>query len=345
MRLRAATNFALAHSMPYPCFPTLVLLVAASGFAHGAESLSLLDDHVVDPIPAWAFPGAGPQSPTKPPRDELLSVRGSSAQFTRAHVEDPFGPPDWRPELHGPPPSVVVHGRAPKLYACGYCHLPDGSGRPENASLCGLPAAYIEQQVAAMAAGQRRSAFGDSDAPSKGMGNIAREATRDEVAAAAAYFASVRVPPKQTVKEVNAIPAWHAAHYIHILDPGAAAGTTDARLIEPAEDVEAHERRDPRVGYVLYVPAGSIERGRQLATAGPSGPATSCFVCHGPALKGAATAPPLAGQFGAYVLRQLLAFQSGSRASPAAAPMKVVVAHLTLDDMVALSAYIASRER
>mgnify|MGYP002146481182 CR=1 FL=1 len=39
-----------------------------------------------------------------------------------------------------------------------YCHRADGAGGPENASLAGLPAAYIVQQMADMRAGLRRSA-------------------------------------------------------------------------------------------------------------------------------------------------------------------------------------------
>ena len=40
-------------------------------------------------------------------------------------------------------PDIVTHGRRPDVRACGYCHLPNAQGRPENASLAGLPAAYI----------------------------------------------------------------------------------------------------------------------------------------------------------------------------------------------------------
>jgi len=54
-------------------------------------------------------------------------------------------------------PEVVARGRKPQVHACGYCHLPDGQGRPENAPLAGLPAAYIEAQVAAFRSGARRS--------------------------------------------------------------------------------------------------------------------------------------------------------------------------------------------
>ena len=68
--------------------------------------------------------------------------------MTRTQALDSFNVPDWHPEEHPAMPDVVEHGRKPSVRGCGYCHLPNGLGRPENASLAGLPAAYIEQQVA-----------------------------------------------------------------------------------------------------------------------------------------------------------------------------------------------------
>jgi hypothetical protein len=50
---------------------------------------------------------------------------------------------DWFPQSHEPLPAVVAEPRGPGQAACGYCHLPDGTGRPENAKLAGLPQAYI----------------------------------------------------------------------------------------------------------------------------------------------------------------------------------------------------------
>jgi hypothetical protein len=43
------------------------------------------------------------------------------------------------------------------VFACGFCHLPNGLGRPENSSLAGLPASYIVQQVADFKSGARKA--------------------------------------------------------------------------------------------------------------------------------------------------------------------------------------------
>ena len=35
-------------------------------------------------------------------------------------------------------PTIVAAGRKPAVFACAYCHQPNGVGRPENANLTGL---------------------------------------------------------------------------------------------------------------------------------------------------------------------------------------------------------------
>ena len=78
-----------------------------------------------------------------PDPNEVLRVPGSSVTFMRSQLRDLFNPPDWHPDNHPPMPSVVSNGRAPDVRACGICHLPNGQGRPENASVAGQPAEYI----------------------------------------------------------------------------------------------------------------------------------------------------------------------------------------------------------
>jgi cytochrome c553 len=65
--------------------------------------------------------------------------------------------------------------------------------------------------------------------------------------------------------------------------------------------------------------------------------------CHGPDLRGTALAPPIAGRSPSYLLRQLIAFRIGTRATVAGAPMAAVAAWLGLDEMIAVVAYAGSR--
>jgi len=53
--------------------------------------------------------------------------------------------------------------------------------------------------------------------------------------------------------------------------------------------------------------------------------------------------PPLAGRSPSYLLRQLVAFHTGARATPVTAPMNEVASKLSLEDMVSAAAYAGSR--
>jgi cytochrome c553 len=101
--------------------------------------------------------------------------------------------------------------------------------------------------------------------------------------------------------------------------------------------------RDATPGFIAYVPKGSIKRGEMLAKTGDSGRTVPCATCHGEGLKGIGDIfPPLAGRSSAATARQLYDFKSGARDGRYAALMKPIVAHLTDQDIVDLTAYIVS---
>ena len=68
----------------------------------------------------------------------------------------------------------------------------------------------------------------------------------------------------------------------------------------------------------------------------------ACAICHGPGLKGLGDVPSLAGRSPGNIARQIYYFQTGDRGGPSAALMKAVVDKLTADDVIAISAYVAS---
>src|SRR5262249_46537893 len=109
----------------------------------------------------WAYPintpGAAPAAPAPADDGSPKHVPGSNVGLTQTQIRDLFNPPDWYPTDHPTMPEAVVHGRRPDERACGYCHLPNGQGRPENAGIAGLPAGYIMQQMADYRDGLRKS--------------------------------------------------------------------------------------------------------------------------------------------------------------------------------------------
>jgi len=286
-------------------------------------------------VPSWAFPI---HPPDPPGADSVTPLRipGSRLAFTEAQANNVFFVMDWYPNAHPVMPDIVARGRQPAVPACGYCHLADGAGRPENAMLAGLPPAYIMEQVADMKSGARRSAWLGNAAdmpPSARMAAVASAATADEVAQAAHYFATLRPRQRARVVESAEVPRTTVGRGLYFRAAGGGVEPLGQRLIEITEDAERHERHDPYVAYTAYVPPGSIVHGHTLASA-------VCMTCHGNDLHGVApTVPPLAGRSPSYLLRQLLAFKTGTRSSTIGAPMRAVAATLSLDDMIAAAAY------
>lgn len=291
-------------------------------------------------FPAWAYP-VNPPGLQPPPDDGVpRTVPGSSAAFTLTQIRDLFKAPDWHPGDHPPMPSIVATGRRPNVLACGYCHLPNGLGRPENSSLAGLPAEYIVQQVSDFRSGARRSAE-PASLPINLMIAVAKAASEEEVESAAAYFAALAPRPWIRVVETDAVPKTHVAGWMLVASEPHAMEPIGARVIEMPEDLERTELRDARSGFVAYVPVGSIARGEALV-AGRTG-TTACGVCHGGDLRGLGPVPALAGRSPSYIVRQLYDMQHGKRSGAWAALMLPIVEGLGMDDMIAIAAYAASR--
>jgi cytochrome c553 len=295
-------------------------------------------------VPDWVFPLNAAAPLNSPTYDNVkpLHVPNTAVSFTEAGLNDLFSAPDWHPDSHDAMPAVVGHGHAPDVYACGFCHTAGGQGRPENASLAGLPAAYILNQVADFKSGARRSASRLPYGPAERMIQSAAHATDAEVSAAAAYFAAQVLRPRVAVLERARVPVPHIIGWVYAAAKGGSDEPLGQRLLEFAPDEVRHENRDDEMRYVAYVPPGSIGRGERIAHAGTGSPATACVSCHGPKLRGVGPVPPLAGRSPTYVLRQLLAFQTGARAGVSGLPMRAVVKNLRMDGMIDVAAYAAS---
>jgi cytochrome c553 len=294
----------------------------------------------VTPLP-WAYPINPPAPPAAPSTDPTLKhVPNSTKAFTQAQVTDGFNPPDWHPEGHPAMPDIVGHGRRPDIRACGYCHLPNGQGRPENSSIAGLPAAYIVAQVADMRNGLRTSSE-PSMGPPAAMLSLAKASNDDEVKIAAEYFSKLKYKPWIKVMEVKMVPKTKVV--TGMLIPIDGMEPIGERIIETAQSLEPTEARDDGSPFVAYVPVGSVKKGEALVTTGGSGKTLRCSICHGQDLKGLANVPFLAGRSPSYLVRQLYDIKNGSRKGPWSPLMKEAVANLTIEDMVNIAAYVSSR--
>lgn len=189
--------------------------------------------------------------------------------------------PDWHPEEHPVMPSVVSAGPEPKVWACAYCHLPNGAGRPENTSLAGLPPAYFKQKLADFKNG-RRVGSEPKRAPQNFMIALAKAATDGEIALAAGYFSSIKPESFVKVVESETVPRTYVAGAMLAKIHGGGLEPLSRRIIEFPEDLERAENRDSRTAYLAYVPLGSVEKGAALAAVAVPGTTQQCSVCHGP---------------------------------------------------------------
>ena len=291
-------------------------------------------------FPTWAYPWA-PDFKAAADDGVPRHVPDSAAAFTITQERDLFFVPDWHPDAHPPMPDVVAHGRPPDVRACGSCHRAEGTGGPENASLAGLPAAYIVQQIADYKSGARKFA-GPQRSPSVLMTAIAKATTEEEAKAAADYFSSLKPKANIRVVETDTVPATQIARVFYMLLKDGGAEPIGQRIVEVPVDVEQFEHRDTRSQFLAYVPTGSIARGESLAKTGGAGVTTPCATCHGPDLRGVDSIPGIAGRSPSYLVRQIYDFQQHVRAGSAGALMAPVVEKLSHDDMISLAAYVSS---
>jgi cytochrome c553 len=271
--------------------------------------------------PDWAFPVTEKDLP--PPRIEGTRLR-------------PPPPGSTLSIMYPAMPKIVQFGdKETQTRACGSCHLPTGTGHDESAYVAGLPVAYFIRQLADWKNGERK--YGGI------MIALAKSASEAEIKDAANYFASVK--PRQWIRvaETDTVPkSFIGPGNKRLLHPSGGTEPMGNRIIEVPENEEDVVYRDPRTGFVAYVPKGSIAKGEALVTTG-GGKTIACGTCHGPTLQGIGDVPGIAGRHPNYIVRQMWDIQNGDRAGPSAALMRPVVEKLSNDDMLAIAAYVASR--
>ena len=293
----------------------------------------------LDPSVAWAFPGEGAAT-REPAAPAVQHLPDTGASFTQGQIDDLFHTVDWRPAGHPAAPTAVTAGKQPDAMACGYCHLLTGLGRPENATLAGLPADYIVRQVTELRAGDRVSPSPDW-APAALMRQTAHAVSDADLSAAASYFAALPAATRAKVVEAALIPKATPASFVYRFDDAPPSEPIGQRVVEGPTDWSRFELRDPDTTYIAYVPPGSLAHGTALAKRGDS-QARPCVSCHGPGLIGTSVAPAIAGRSPTYLFRQLYAFKTDARNGTLAEPMKSVVGQLSTADIIAVAAYVGS---
>ncbi len=289
---------------------------------------------------AFAYPVAPAGLPRPDPTATFTATGADPAmKLTMRQIGDPNNPPDWFPKEHAPLPELAKHGRAPHVPACILCHLPNGNGHPESASISGLTANYMIEQMHAFRDGER------TNIRAPAMIEMALELSDKDIRDVAAYFTHV---PRQQQKwirvvETSRAPATHVgAGGVRFFDKGGETVPVPPDMIYEVAESEEVELRNFHFGFADYVPVGSLAKGR-IVSLGNHGQMRSCASCHGEDFRGHDDAPRLAGRGAYYLIRQLADMKSGVRKGAALGKMKDIIPHLSDADILNVSAFMASR--
>ena len=246
----------------------LVLASCASGGSAGSVESSPGVEGANTVLP-WAFVvnDPAPEGAVEREPNELVTVPGSPVSIRRSEISLSNGPPDWHPNGHPAMPQVVASGGGDGVAACGYCHLPNGQGKPENAGLAGQPFAYLIQQMQDYRNGLRRTGEPRMGPPALMM-RIGTAATEQQARIAAAYFSSIDFKPWIRVVETELVPVTRFAGSIHHVVKGGGMEPIGLRVVEIPEDLRRTELRDDASGFIAYVPLGTVQRGTSLVNEG-----------------------------------------------------------------------------
>ena len=232
-------------------------------------------------------------------------------------------------------PEVVAKG---KPLPCMQCHLANGGSHPESAAIAGMSVNYIIEQVHAFRDGERL------DTRTGRMVLAAKALSEKELKEAAEYYSAIGPERQKWLKTVvgtevpkGPAPFGGGGFRYHAPD-GGTEPLPAGMVIEVAENDDLVRARDQiDGGFVQYVHAEDLALGEKVASTG------ACATCHGADYKGAGDVPRLAGQHSLYLIRQLKDMQTGARKDKNVALMKPALAHLPDREIVAVSAYLASK--
>ena len=172
---------------------------------------------------------------------------------------------------------------------------------------------------------------------------IVKALTEEEMIEAANYFSQLKAPTTVVVKESSMVPKAENLGMFYAANEDGSQEAIGSRIVEVPQNLLRFEvLRDDRVQFTAYVPPGSVAQGLALTRAPGGNPALACTTCHGIDFKGIGAIPSIAGRSPTYIVRQLWDLKVGARNGENAQPMKPVVALLSGQDMLAISAYLAT---
>jgi len=223
-------------------------------------------------------------------------VTGSTRSYTEKDINDFLNPPDWFPEEHPRCRNWLRTARRRSSMPATQCHLTTGRGHPESGNLAGLPAGYIQEQIAEFRNGSRKSSLAGRSA---NMIMFASALTDDEVKEAAQYFASIKPAVWNKVVETTTVPKTYVGEGICVLPRRAMRRNRSAAASSKCRKTRRGRRSATRIRHSSPTcpPAASKPAKPLSPPAAPARP-SNAPICHGADLKGIGQCPWARGTFG-----------------------------------------------
>ena len=93
--------------------------------------------------------------------------------------------------------------------------------------------------------------------------------TDEEITEAAKYFAAIPLVAARQDLETSLVPKTRIVGNLFLATEEVKTEPMNGRIIEVPEDEERSQtHRDPRAGFIAYVPEGSLAKGKHLVTLG-----------------------------------------------------------------------------
>lgn len=328
----------------------ILFILTIPPFFNASAADDPIPDHLVEL--AWAYAISTEKPPPLPQDTQKHSLPDTPLTFTRDEITGKrngiafqAAPADWYPGDHPEMPEIYAKGDPSRnIIACALCHYPNGKGKAENAPPAGQDKHYLLQQLLDFKNDNRNGAE-----PRKSnyqlMVDTAKGMTLTEMEDVSAYMESMKWTQWIQVIETDTVPKTYLRGGLHIAIEGANAGTEPIgkRIIEtPVDSYRTEFLRDPRSGFIAYVPTGSIQKGAELVFTGGNGKTLQCIICHRADLNGIGNIPGIASRSPSYMARQLNDMKQHTRNGEMAALMHPVVQNLASEDILNIVAYLAS---
>ena len=311
------------------------ILVTVSLLTAGVGAQNPTPTTIPNGLPEWAYNIPDKVQPPEPRVPATVRAPGSGKEYEASAIAGNANPPDWFPDEHPRRAAQREGSDAERVRLVPPDVGTGASGIRRHRGHAGRIHHSADELLQ-----ERRAEGGGAHGADRSRGLRRRRAARRRSTSPAIKPNAIREGDRDrdAAEDLRQRRRPASAHSCRTAAPSrSAAASSRSRTIRCRRRSAILIPASPRT----CRPAAS-RSGKALAKTGDSGKTIQCAICHGDALTGLGEVPRIAGLQPVYIARQLITMQNGTSAGTNAALMKKVVAKLSEDDIIALSAYLGS---